>query len=301
LCSSSDNLSSDFRNATAPILGSPAQQPVKLLEPQHERKENALVGLSDVRDRSPFSSRNTSKGALVEEIFGVFQAVRKGLPLENVRKSILDGAILRKSSFETRRKIMNAVSHRYFWPQSEWTVRNLAEATEAGVRSPAFVSLAYLYYALRDRLTFEFIVGPVWERWRNRSTSLSSAEFLAFLEEQSINEPLIKKWRESTRNKLASNALTALREFGLLHGIYSKQIQKPATSPETTFHLLCVLLAEGQEGRSVVEARDWRLFLWSESEVAHALGELSQKRWIRFEKSGRTVMLELVRRPEVTE
>ena len=226
--------------------------------------------------------------------------MRKGLPLGEVRKATLEGEILRKSSFETRRKIMNAVSHRYLWPHSEWTAGCLATATEAGVRSSAFVSLAYLYYTLQDRLTFEFIVGPVWERWRNRSTSLSSAEFLAFLEHQAAKEPLIKKWRESTRNKLASNALTALREFGLLQGIYSKQIRMPPTSPETTFHLLCVLLAEGLEGGSVVEAPDWRLFLWSESEVAHALGELSQKRWIRFEKSGRTVMLELVRQPEVT-
>jgi hypothetical protein len=273
---------------------------VKSLDQRIERSSTALAGLTEARDRSPFSSRNTSKGALVEEIFGILSAVRKGLPLEDVRKATLEGEILRKSSFETRRKIMNAVSHRYLWPRSEWTAGCLAKATEEGVRSSVFVSLAYLYYALRDRLTFEFIVGPIWERWKNRSTSLSSAEFLAFLEEQATKEPLIKKWRESTRMKLASNALTALREFGLLKGIYSKQIRKPATSPETTFHLLCILLAEGLEGRSVVEAPDWRLFLWSDSEVAHALGELSQKRWIRFEKSGRTVMLELVRQPEVS-
>ena len=273
---------------------------MKSLEERNERKSTALAGLTEARDRSPLSSRNTSKGALIEEIFGVFSAVRKGLPIGEIRKATLTGEILRKSSFETRRKIMNAITHRYFWPNSEWSVRCLASATENGVRSPAFVSLAYLYYALRDRLTFEFIVGPVWERWRNRSTSLSPVEVLAFLDHQATNEPLIRKWRESTRNKLASNALTALREFGVLQGVYSKQIRKPATSAETTFHLLCILLAEGLEGRSVVEAPDWRLFLWSESEVAHALSELSQKRWIRFEKSGRTVMLELVRQPEVS-
>ena len=44
---------------------------------------------------------------------------------------------------------------------------------------------------------------------------------------------------------------------------------------------LSFLPAEGLEGGPVVEAPDWRLFLWSGSEVAHALGELSQKRWIR--------------------
>ena len=273
---------------------------MKPLDERNERNRTAPASLIEARDRSPFASRNTSKGALIEEIFGIFGAVRKGLPLEDVRRATLDGEILRKASFETRRKIMDAVSYRYFWPGSEWSVRSLAEATESGVRSPAFTSLAYLYYALRDRLTHDFIVGPVWERWTRRSTSLAPADLVAFIGELAEREPHMKKWRESTRIRLAQQILAALRDFGLLQGIYSKQIRKPATSPEATFHLLCILLAEGLEGGSVVEATDWRLFLWSESEVAHALGELSQIRWTQFEKSGRTVMLELMRQPEVS-
>lgn len=236
---------------------------------------------------------------MVEEVYAVFTAIKKGLPLENVRKTLLQGEILRKTSFETRRKILDAITHRYLQPTASWPVQCLAEATSNGVRSPAFLSLAYLYYTLRDRLTFEFVVGPIWEKWRNQSTSVTQADLLTFIEEQATKEPQVKKWRESTRIRLARSILAALRDFGLLHGIKSKQIQKPAIAPETTFHLLCVLLAEGREGRSIIEAKDWRLFLWSESEVAHALGELSQKRWIRFEKSGRTVMLELLRQPEV--
>ncbi len=257
----------------------------------------SLANLSEARDRSPFSSRNTSKGALVAETHAVFSAISKGLPVDEARNAMLEGKVLRKASFETRRKIVNAISHRYFWANSAWTLQCLAAETENGIRSPGFLSLVYLYYALRDRLTFEFVVGPIWGKWRNQSTSVSQAEMLLFLADQASSEEQIKRWHESTRVKLASNTLTALREFGLLRGIYSKQIQKPVIAPETTFHLLCILLAEGQDGRSIVEARDWRLFLWSESEVAQALGELSQKRWIRFEKSGRTVMLELLRQP----
>jgi hypothetical protein len=253
--------------------------------------------MSGARDRSPFSARNTSKGALVDEAHAVFSAIHEGLTVGEARIAIRDGEILRKPSYETRQRILDSLTHRYFWPEGEWSIQSLAKATEAGARSPEFLSLAYLYYALRDRFTFEFIAGPVWERWRNRSTNITQADVLQFLEHQGAEEPQVRKWRESTRAKLASNTLTALREFGLLRGIYSKQIQKPVIAPETTFHLLCILLAEGQDGRSIVEARDWRLFLWSESEVAQALGELSQKRWIRFEKSGRTVILELLRKP----
>lgn len=254
----------------------------------------SLVG---ARDRSPHSSRNTSKGALIEEIFGIFSAVRRGLAPGDIRKAALEGQILRKSSFETRRKIMDALGHRYCWPHSDWSVRALAAATEAGVQSPTFVSLAYLYYALRDRLTHDFIVGPIWDRWASRSTAVAPADLLGFIGDLAEKEPHVKKWRESTRIRLARQILAALRDFGLLRGIQRKQIRKPVVAPETVFHLLCVLLAEGAEGRDLVKARDWRLFLWSESEVAQALGELSQRRWVRFEKSGGSVMLELLRQP----
>lgn len=269
---------------------------MKCFEMRHLRNQS-FAGLSGARDRSPLSSRNTSKGALVDEAHAVFSAINRGMTADEVRAAIQNGEILRKTAFETRRKILDLLTYRYFWPGSDWSVQSLAKATESGVRSPAFVSLAYLYYVLRDRFAFELITGPIWERWQNRSTSITKADLLQFLEQQSAAEPQIKKWRESTRSKLAQSTLAALRDFGLLRGTLIKQIQKPVTAPETTFHLLCILLAEGQDGRSIVEARDWRLFLWSESEVAQALGELAQKRWIRFEKSGRTVMLELLRQP----
>ena len=119
------------------------------------------------------------------------------------------------------------------------------------------------------------------------------------MDERAESEPQIRKWRESTRKKVAQSTIVALRDFGLLHGKHHKQIQKPSIAPEAVFHLLCILVAEGLEGRSILEAPDWRLFLSSESEVAQALGGLSQKGWIRFESSGRTVMLELLRQPEV--
>lgn len=236
---------------------------------------------------------------MIKEVHTTFKAVREGLAPTEVRKAILEGELIAKPTFHTRRMVANCIVHRYLWEGSDWCAESLAQATAHGPNTPQFLSLAYLYYALRDRLTFEFVTGPVWERWRNRSTALTQADLLSFLEKKSEEEPHIRKWRESTRKKVAQSTIVALRDFGLLHGKHNKQIQKPSIAPETVFHLLCILVAEGLEGRSVIEAPDWRLFLWSESEVAQALGELSQKQWIRFESSGRTVMLELLRQPEV--
>lgn len=74
---------------------------------------------------------------MVSEVYTVFTAIDKGLHREEVRKTLLEGDILRKTSFETRRKIADAINHRYLWPTANWLVHCLAEATRHGVRLPA--------------------------------------------------------------------------------------------------------------------------------------------------------------------
>lgn len=263
-----------------------------------EYHSQVLEHLALIKDSSPYSARNSSKGALVKETFAVFNAVRKGLTLDFLRQAILHGEIFLKTSYETRKSIWKLLRYRYLSVCPEWITSSLASATEKGIHSSDFLSLAYLYYVVRDRLTYEFIVGPVWEKWQSGVTSIDRNDFLFFLNQISEEQPQIKKWRESTRKKLASNALSAMRDFGLLKGTRIKHIQCPAVSLETVYGLLCILFAEGREGKAIIEAPDWRLFLWKEADISNALVHLAQKKWIRFEKGGHTVILQLIRLPE---
>lgn len=264
-----------------------------------QTERNVLALLPKIRD-SLYSSRATSKGALIQESYAVFRAVKEGLPVAEIRESIHQGKVLSKSAFETRRQIGNAIHHRYLTVCPEWVGKSLARATSMGAQSPDFRSLLYLYYVLRDRLAFEFVVGPVWTKWQKGVTSISSGDFSAFLEQVAQEHPEIKRWRETTRKKLSSNVLSSLRDFGLFKGKNTKHIQRPSILAETGYHLLCVLLAEGRQGRAIVEAPDWRLFLWNEADVFSAFNDLSQRKWIKFERGGRAMILELIRRPEVS-
>ncbi len=256
--------------------------------------------LRQIRDRSAVSTRNTSKGALLKESFSVFSAARAGLPLAKVRHAIMNGEVLQKTAFHTRRTIWNALKHRYLAVCADWIGLSLATSTKEGLQSPDYLSLAYLYFAIRDRLIFDFVTGPIWDRWQRQSTSVDRADYLSFLDQQAEKFPKLKRWHESTRKKLAGNTLSSLRDFGLLKGTQRKQIRRVTVAPETVFHLLAILTAEGLEGRAILEAPDWRLFLWSEAEVSNALGELAQMNWIRFERGGRTVILQMIRMPEVS-
>jgi hypothetical protein len=50
--------------------------------------------LERIRDTSPTSSPNTSKGALIKETFAVFSAVYAGMLLSEVRQAIPNGGLL---------------------------------------------------------------------------------------------------------------------------------------------------------------------------------------------------------------
>lgn len=265
-------------------------------EAPDDRASNcALRSLKLIRDNSLFSARNSSKGALVKETYAIFQAVANGLPVENVHRTVLEGRLLLHRSYETRRSIWNHIKRRYFAFNNIWIIMSLAEASKEGMSSPNFLSLSYLYYVLRDRLTFKFVTGPLWGLWRKQVTAIERSDFVSFLSRESQENPIIDKWYDSTRMKLANNMLSALRDFGILTGVRRKKIQSPTIAPETVFHLFSILTAEGLKGQSVVDAPDWRMFLWDTVDVAHALNDLSLRGWIAFEKTGRTVILELKR------
>jgi hypothetical protein len=148
-------------------------------------------------------------------------------------------------------------------------------------------------------VVFEFVTGPIWKHWQSGSVSINREDFLAFVDQLSEEHPSVKHWRESTRIRLCQNVLTALRDFGLLSGIQKKSIQQPGVALETLFHLLAVLWAEGAKGAAIIAAPDWRLFLLSETQAAEHLAQMARKGWIRFERSGRVVILEMRRILEI--
>jgi hypothetical protein len=51
---------------------------------------------------------------------------------------------------------------------------------------------------------------------------VSRDDVLDFLADYESQDALVKKWRESTRKKLAGNVLSALRDFGILTGVLSR-------------------------------------------------------------------------------
>jgi hypothetical protein len=248
------------------------------------------------RDTGPVSARNSSKGMLLWEAHAVFRALASGKGVAEVRSACLTGKLLRQSARETRRRIWQSLDWRYLaWKPARWVLCDLVESAKGDVTDRRFVGLAYLHYARRDRLTFDFITNRLLSLWKNGTREVHRSEVSDFLSER--GGAVSRKWRESTRIKLASNVLSALRDIGLLTGVRRKFLQRPVIAPEVVLHLCRLLHAEGLRGRTLLEAHDWSLFLWNIQDTSQALAKLAQRGELRFERSGRTVVLDVPRHP----
>jgi hypothetical protein len=257
-----------------------------------ENNGEVLIGTVAIRDNGLYSARNSSKGALIDEASRVFAALACGQSVETVRDQVLRGNLLTQRSRENRERIWTSIQQRYLVPMTPWLTSLLAETSASGPHSREFVSLLYLLYALRDRLTFDFVTSVLWAKGHEAHPVISRNEVLDLLKQTAGRQPQIDRWTESTRIKLAGSILTALRDFGVLEGKQKKVLARPSLPLATAETLLRVLTVEGCRGRQVIQNSTWRLFLLTEREVAATLGKLAQQGRIRFEKAGTTVVLE---------
>jgi len=229
---------------------------------------------------------------LISETHAVFRALANGKSLAQVRRECVEGKLLRQSARETRHRIWKAIYWRFFaWSPPEWVLTELIDTSAEAPTSPSFVAQVFVHYARRDRLTFDFVSRRIWSlRLSQPAAEVRRNDVLDFLADAEGGQT---HWRETTRKKVAGNVLTALRDFGLLTGVQRKYLRRPVVPDDVAFHLCRLLYDEGLRGRSVVEAADWRLFLWDTDDTARALTQLAQRGRLRFERSGRTIILEV--------
>ena len=73
-----------------------------------------------IRDDGPYSARNSSKGALIEEAARLFRAISLGLSIEEVREQLLRGNLLTQRSSQNRKRIWTLLQQRYLVPELPW-------------------------------------------------------------------------------------------------------------------------------------------------------------------------------------
>jgi len=97
-----------------------------------------------IRDDGPYSARNSSKGALIDEAGRVFTAIQNGLSVDEVREQAINGVLLSQRSSQNRKRIWTSIQQRYLVSDFAWLTSLVAEKCSESPHGQTFVSLLYL-------------------------------------------------------------------------------------------------------------------------------------------------------------
>lgn len=249
--------------------------------------------MSDIRQHERYSFRNTIRAGCIHECWLFFNELDKDADSKKLRDHLADGVILSKYAYSTRMALWKIFRTRYFNITDPWVQTELIAASRYGPESPEFISLLYLYFILRDKLAFEFVVDAIWTKWLSHDLAIGSEDSSSFFMKLSQESDLLPKITAESKGKLIRNTVSTLQDFGLVTGTKHRTISRPPVVPRTALHIVRLFKLEGLSGKEIVEAKDWRIFLWDQQDVSRMLTKLSQEKWIRYEKSGNIVNLEM--------
>jgi hypothetical protein len=196
------------------------------------------------RVSSPYLPRLASKTSLLEETRQFLQTYAKLRDIEATRRALVNGGLPQRSR-ATRVTIVEIVQIRLTrWHPPAWVLDNLIAFAQDGLQAELQAALL-LHTARQDTLFYDIIQQVVVPRWFAGERELIRADIQRFLDEVQLTHPEVTGWSHSTREKLSGNALTTLRDFGLLQGTATRQIVEPIVPSAVVQHLLRLLQAEG--------------------------------------------------------
>ncbi len=255
-------------------------------------------------DRSPlgrelvrWSSRNSSKGALLLESVKCLQFLDAGHSLDELQQAIREKDLLGKRTREARRRYWSLISWRFLTPPESALASALAALSCLGADDPVLRGALYFHFCLADRLTFDIATDLLWTLQQQGRGIINVAEVESYIRAGIAAHPEVDGWSGRTLQKLASSVLSALRDFGRLAGGSKKRLVQPPLADELLVYVCKFLSAEGKSAKGILEAPDFRLWGLTRQEVGARLAKLSQSGVLRFEWSGDIAVLDLGEEP----
>jgi Putative inner membrane protein (DUF1819) len=159
------------------------------------------------------------------------------------------------------------------WNPPDWVLSELAAFANRH-DTDALKSALLLHAARQDALLYDVVLQVVGSRWTEHEQEVARVDVQRFLDAAEPSHPEIAGWSRETREKLAGNLLSILRDYGLLVGTATKRIVEPIVPAGVVAHLARLLLAEGFSAEELPLHPDWRLWLWGPERAARALPTL---------------------------
>jgi hypothetical protein len=234
----------------------------------------------------------SGKGALLDETLAVLQQIDRGHSLDQVREMVIDHDILGKMTMRTREAVWENIHARYLADgnHARLLARMAVHAPDRQTeRLVLFYELCQSSPILRDTTIY-----CVYPRYAAGYSSIDKAGIQGYFDDIAVEHPELTVWSPQTRDKVVSNILTILRDFGLLEGSQRKQFFRLYVPLPTFVYVLYRLADDGLvTPQELLKVEDWRLFFLESSDVVTLLDEATAAGHCIFKHQGDIYTLDL--------
>lgn len=242
----------------------------------------------------PYSSKNSSKGALLTESEIVFSYLAKNnCNLDSARHAVIHDNILAKRTYQTRKRCWAVLHSRYFPTKfADGHLNPIIAIYKTNASKTMKRGVLYYHFVTSDLFAYQATTMLIYNLAHRGLTNISPRTVDEFLDSRAESHPEINVWSHNTRNGLVSHYLSSLRDFGILEGKTRKRIHRPMVEEALLLYIATVLKDCGKSSRDILASEDFKLFLLTPADVTNRFIEASQNNKIKFRKSGKIVSLE---------
>jgi len=211
---------------------------------------------------SLYSSRNSSKGALLSESEILFSYLAKtSCNMASARNAVIHDNILAKRTYQTRKRCWAVLHSRYFPNKFGTGLNPIIAIYKINVSEAMRRGVLYYHFATSDLFTYEVTTKLIYSLIHKGFKNISPRIIDEFLDSRAELHPEINNWSYQTRKSLISHYLSALRDFGIFEGKVRKRIHHPIVEEALFLYVATVLRDCGKSSRDILTSDDFKLFL----------------------------------------
>ncbi len=239
-----------------------------------------------------YSSMLSGKGALLDETLAVLLQIDRGHSLDQVKTMVMDHDLLGKMTMSTRESVWDHIHARYLTDGDHARVlaRMVVHAPDHQTeRLVLFYELCRSSSILRDTTIY-----CVYPRYAAGYSGIDKTDIQSYFDDIAMEHPELTAWSPQTRDKVVSNILTILRDFGLLEGSQRKQFSRLYVPLPTFVYVLYRLAQDGlTTPQEILDVEEWRLFFLEPADVVTLLDEATAASYCTFQHRGDIYSLDL--------
>lgn len=215
--------------------------------------------------------------------------LNKYLELKNLaalRKELLENNLILKASKRRIENIFSMIKRRYLKEQvPDYVDTPLLHLLGKDNSETVIDLILYYHFCKEEQIVFDFIVGPVNERYSQGYLGMNTDDSLLFIQELAKENEAVSKWSERTKKDMKISLISVLRDFKFMKGS-KRPVFRKIFIPSIVFYYLLYYNKDLISGeKDFFECKDFKLFLLDKGEMKVLLDEAFRNRIIDLKQT----------------